>query len=64
MKNHNSFFVKYHKPAIISEADSGKIIEVNEQVLQLFNKSNEEFFNLKRSDIFPQKALKDLDKQI
>jgi len=64
MSYYKHFFQKYNKAVILSESHSGKILEVNEKLLSLFNKSNEDFINLKRSDIFPQKAINEINKQL
>jgi len=64
MKYYKYFFRNYHQPVIISDSDTGKIIEVNQQLLNLLNKSNEDFLNLKRTDIYPQKAIRELNKKI
>ncbi len=64
MKIFKHFFQQYNKPILLSDSSSGKIIEVNDQILSLFDKSKEEFKNLKRTDIFPQKAIKELNKQL
>ncbi|OGU77824.1 MAG: hypothetical protein A2V93_00430 [Ignavibacteria bacterium RBG_16_34_14] len=64
MSHYKHFFLKYNKTVILSESQSGKILDVNEKVLSLFNKSIEDFTNLKRSDIFPQKAIKELNRQL
>ena len=52
MSHYKHFFLKYNKTVILSESQSGKILDVNEKVLSLFNKSIEDFTNLNRSDIF------------
>jgi len=64
MSYYKHFFLKFNKAVILSESHSGKILDVNEQALSLFNKSNEDFNNLKRSDIFPQKAIKEINNQL
>ncbi|MDO8550813.1 MAG: PAS domain S-box protein [Ignavibacteria bacterium] len=64
MSYYKHFFLKFSKAVILSESHSGKILDVNEKALSLFNKSNEDFNNLKRSDIFPQKAIKEINNQL
>ncbi len=64
MRYFKFFFEKYSDAVIVSESQKGKILEINEKVLNLFNKSKEDFTNLKRSDIFPQNAITNLNKQL
>ena len=64
MHTYKYFFLSYGKAAILSESHSGKILDLNDKVLSLFNKSKEDFNNLKRSDIFPQKAIKEIENQL
>ncbi len=64
MSYYKHFFLKYNNAVILSESQSEKILDVNEKALSLFNKSNEDFNNLKRSDIFPQKAIREINKQL
>src|SRR3970040_769215 len=64
MNYYKHFFRTYHKPSILSDYESGKILEVNDQILSISDKTNEDFFNLKRSDIYPKKAIIELDKNL
>jgi len=58
------FFLNYEKAVILSDLQSGKIIEVNENAVSLFGKTIEGFNNLKRTDILPLKTIKSLSNQL
>ena len=64
MTNYKYFFNKYDKAVILSEKESGRIIDINEKALGLFCKTEDDFANLKRTDIFPLKAIQDLNLQL
>ena len=64
MINYKYFFNKYDKAVILSEKESGRIIDINEKALGLFCKTEDDFANLKRTDIFPLKAIQDLNLQL
>jgi PAS domain S-box-containing protein len=61
MDKYKYFFDNFNSPVIISDFQSGKIFEINKETLLIFGKSGEDFSSLKRSDIFPFKAIKELN---
>ena len=64
MINYKYFFNNFDKAVILSEKESGRIIDINEKALALFCKSTDDFVNLKRTDILPLKAIQNLNLQL
>lgn len=64
MNDYKYFFDKFDKAVVLSEAETGRIIDINNKALSLFCRSTDDFTNLKRTDIFPLKAIKDLTLQL
>ena len=62
--NYKYFFNNFDKAVILSEKESGRIIDINEKALALFCKSTDDFVNLKRTDILPLKAIQNLNLQL
>ena len=62
--NYKYFFNNFDKAVILSDSETGRIIDLNEKALSLFCRSTEDFNNLKRTDIFPSNAIKDLNLQL
>jgi len=62
--NYKYFFNNFDKAVILSEKESGRIIDINEKALGLFCKTEDDFAHLKRTDIFPLKTIQDLNLQL
>lgn len=64
MIDYKYFFNNFSKAIILSDYKTGRIVDINEEALSFFCRSTEDFNNLKRTDIFPLKAIKDLNLQL